>query len=232
MAEQLVFDLPVRPAMGRHDFFVTGSNAAALAQVDAWRDWPFGKLVLVGPEGAGKTHLAHVWAARAGARIVAAADLDEALIAEDAGALAVEDADRVAGDRDAETKLFHLHNAMAQRGAPLLITARTPPSRWGLGLPDLDSRMRQASLARIEAPDDALVSALLLKLSHDRGLALTPAILSHVLPRIERSAAAVAGFVDRLDAKAWVDKRAPRLVDAQAALAEGGDPVSPSRHNS
>jgi chromosomal replication initiation ATPase DnaA len=112
MAEQLVFDLPVRPAMGRDDFFVTGSNAAALAQVDAWRDWPFGKLVLVGPEGAGKTHLAHVWAARAGARIVAAADLDEALIAEDAGALAVEDADRVAGDRDAETRLFHLHNAM------------------------------------------------------------------------------------------------------------------------
>jgi hypothetical protein len=66
MAEQLVFDLPVRPAMGRDDFFVTGSNAAALAQVDGWRDWPFGKLVLVGPEGAGKTHLAHVWAAGAG----------------------------------------------------------------------------------------------------------------------------------------------------------------------
>jgi hypothetical protein len=63
MAEQLVFDLPVRPAMGRDDFFVTGSNAGALAQVDGWRDWPFGKLVLVGPEGAGKTHLAHVWAA-------------------------------------------------------------------------------------------------------------------------------------------------------------------------
>jgi AAA+ superfamily predicted ATPase len=83
--------------MGRTISSVTGSNAAALAQVDAWRDWPFGKLVLVGPEGAGKTHLAHVWAARAGARIVAAADLDEALIAEDAGALAVEDADRVAG---------------------------------------------------------------------------------------------------------------------------------------
>jgi hypothetical protein len=49
MAEQLVFDLPVRPAMGRDDFFVSGSNAGALAQVDGWRDWPFGKLVLVGP---------------------------------------------------------------------------------------------------------------------------------------------------------------------------------------
>ena len=231
MAEQLVFDLPVRPAMGRDDFFVTGSNATALAQVDGWQDWPFGKLVLVGPEGVGKTHLAHVWAAQSGARILPASEVGEEDIAGTETALAVEDADRVAGDRAAETRLFHLHNALAQRGAPLLITARTPPAQWGLNLPDLDSRMRQATLARIEAPDDALLSAILLKLTHDRGLKLTPAILAHVLPRLERSAAAVHAFVDRLDARAWVDKRAPRLVDAKAALAEVVAPVSPSGHN-
>jgi chromosomal replication initiation ATPase DnaA len=112
----------------------------------------------------------------------------------------------------------------------VLFTATRAPSRWGLTLPDLDSRMRQATLARIEAPDDALLSALLLKLAHDRGLKLTPAILAHVLPRIERSAAAVRAFVARLDALALAGKRAPRLVDAKAALAEGA-PVSPSRHN-
>ena len=75
MAEQLVFDLPVRPAMGRDDFFVSASNEAALARVDAWREWSFGKLVLAGPEGAGKTHLVHVWAGQSGARIILASDL-------------------------------------------------------------------------------------------------------------------------------------------------------------
>ncbi|KPQ17344.1 MAG: ATPase involved in DNA replication initiation [Rhodobacteraceae bacterium HLUCCO18] len=234
MAQQLVFDLPVRPAMGRGDFFVSASNEVALARVDAWPEWSFGKLVLAGPEGSGKTHLAHVWAGQSGARIISARDVTEADVAQ-AGAwpaLALEDVDRVAGDAAAEARLFHLHNALAATGAPLLLTARRPPARWGLGLPDLDSRMRQAELARIDAPDDTLLSALLLKLSHDRGLRLTPAILSHVLPRIERSAAALHGFVGRLDARALAVKRPPRLSDAKAALAEDMAPVSPSRHNS
>jgi hypothetical protein len=100
----------------------------------------------------------------------------------------------------------------------------------GPSLPDLDSRMRQAALARIEAPDDALLSALLLKLAHDRGLKLTPAILAHVLPRIERSAAAVRASSTG-STRGLADKRAPRLADAKAALAEGTAPVSPSRHD-
>ncbi|MGB8622376.1 MAG: chromosomal replication initiator DnaA, partial [Paracoccaceae bacterium] len=75
MAEQLVFDLPLRAARGREDFFVSPANAMAVAQVENWRRWPARKLVLVGPQGAGKTHLAHVWAAQADAGIVEAAAL-------------------------------------------------------------------------------------------------------------------------------------------------------------
>lgn len=227
MPKQLVFDLPVRPAMGRNDFFVSSSNAAAFARVEDWATWPFGKLVLVGPDGVGKTHLTHVWAAQSGAQIVQATDLSDGDItgAHLHPAWAIEDVDRIAGDAEAETWLFHLHNALAQQNAPLLITARTPPARWGLGLPDLDSRMRQADLARIEAPDDTLLSALLVKLSLERGLKLTPAILTHVLPRIERSASAVHAFVGRLDARALAEKRPPKLSDAKAILAEDARPV-------
>ena len=72
---QLVLDLPARPALGRADFFVSPANALALAQVDAWPDWPARRLAVVGPAGAGKTHLVHVWAARSGANVLAAADL-------------------------------------------------------------------------------------------------------------------------------------------------------------
>jgi chromosomal replication initiation ATPase DnaA len=234
MARQLVLDLPIRPAMGRGDFFVTGSNAAAVARVEAWADWPFGKLVLAGPEGAGKTHLAHVWAGLSGAAIVTARDIAEAQMPRLAAlpALAVEEADAIAGDREAETRLFHLHNALAGQGRPMLFTARNAPARWGLTLPDLESRMGQAELARIDPPDDALLSALILKLAHDRALRLSPAILSHALPRLERSAAAAQGFVERLDALAMAAKRPARLSDARDVLAEMEEGVSRSRHDS
>ncbi|MCU4654853.1 DnaA/Hda family protein [Roseibacterium sp. SDUM158016] len=233
MAEQLVFDLPVRPAMGRGDFFVSGSNAVALAQVEGWRDWPHGKLVLTGPSGAGKTHLAHVWATQTGARIIAASDITERDV-EPLGqseALAIEDMEAVAGDRAAETRLFHIHNALTNRGAPMLFTAGAPPARWGLCLPDLDSRMGQAGLAALDPPDDALLAALILKLAHDRALPLTPAILSHVAPRIERAFAAAQAFVERLDARALSRQRPPRLIDAKAVLAELEAGVSRSRHD-
>ena len=41
----------MRPALGREDFFVTGANAIALAEIDRWQDWPQGKLALTGPDG-------------------------------------------------------------------------------------------------------------------------------------------------------------------------------------
>jgi chromosomal replication initiation ATPase DnaA len=231
MPEQLVLDLPVRPAMGRGDFFVSGSNAAAVAQVEAWAAWPHAKLVLTGPEGAGKTHLAHVWAGQSGAAIVGAATLSEEDVQRLAGlpALAVEDVDAIAGDQEAETHLFHLHNALSNRGAPILFTARHAPARWGLTLPDLDSRVRQAGLARLDPPDDALLSALLLKLADDRALRLTPSILGHVIPRMERAFAAAQAFVERLDALSMAAKRPPRLTDAKAVLAELQADMSRSR---
>src|SRR6056297_3620130 len=163
MARQLVFDLPSRPSHARGDFFVSPANADAVAFIDRPEDWPNGRLTLIGPEGAGKTHLAHVWAAQSGARVVAARDIaeDDTPDLSEAAALAVEDVPRIAGDRAAETRLFHLHNALAARGAPLLLTARAPAARWPLVLPDLASRMAQAGQLALAPPDDALLCAVM-----------------------------------------------------------------------
>lgn len=211
MPEQLTFDLPFRTAMGRADFFVSEANAAAVQGIEAWTDWPHSKMLLVGPEGAGKTHLAHVWADLSGAQVIAASDLTEEILPSlsEASALAVEDVDRMAGDRDAETWLFHLHNAMAHRAAPLLITARAPSSRWRLVLPDLASRMAQAGQVSLDAPDDALLSAMMVKLATDRGLTLSPRVVGFALPRIERSFAAIRHLISELDARTLVEKSSP-----------------------
>jgi len=221
MSDQLRLDLPHRPAMGRADFYQSEANARALAGIENWRDWPLAKMILIGPEGAGKTHLAHVWASLSQAEIVAAEALPgrvEGL--QDAIALVVEDADRIAGDRASEEALFHLHNALGQRAAPLLITAREPPALWGLGLPDLHSRMAQAGLLRMEPPDDALLSAVMLKLSHDRGLAVRPATISYAVARIDRSVAAAAAFIEALDAAAIDGQRPPTQALAKIVLSQ------------
>lgn len=228
MPEQLVFDLPVRPAMGRGDFFVSDANAGAVVQVEAWRDWPHGKLVLEGPVGSGKTHLCHVWAALTGGEIVSAQHLEENDLDRlaTAPAIAVEGVDQIVGGA-AEATLFHLHNASVARGAPLLLTARGAPGDWGLSLPDLESRMQQAGLARLGPPDDALLMAVLMKLAHDRALRISPRMLSHVVDRIERSFAALHVFVERLDTRALTARRPPTLSDAKAILAEMAGDVAP-----
>jgi chromosomal replication initiation ATPase DnaA len=209
MARQLSFDLPVRAALGREDFFVSPANAEAVAMIEGWQGWPLRKLVLTGPAGAGKTHLAHVWAGLSGAGIIAARDLpgcDVARLAE--GCVVIEDADTVAGDRDAEDALFHLHNLTLAGGRALLVTARTPPHLWGLVLPDLASRMQGTLHTSLGAPDDALLSAVLMKLFADRQLMPSPDTIPYLARRIERSFRAAEDMVADLDAAALSQRRA------------------------
>ncbi len=209
MIRQLAFDLPARPALGRADLFVSPANALALASLESWRGWPQGKMVLVGPHGAGKTHLAHVWATEANAVLVDSgampgADLD-ALTREDA--VVLEDADRLAGEPDAEEALFHLHNLMAAARKPFLITASTPPRDWGLAVADVKSRMMAASVARIESPDDALLSAVLVKLFADRQISVPPTLVPYLVARMDRSIGAARELVAALDARSLAEHR-------------------------
>ena len=206
MSRQLAFDLPMREARGRADFFVSPANATALAAIERWRDWPQGKLVLMGPAGSGKTHLAHVWATLTDASVVDAGDLGGADLPELAarGAVCVENADHGLSD---ERALFHLHNLLAEAGGALMITARTPPRDWGLSLPDLQSRLFAAPVASLAAPDDALLRAVLLKQFADRQVIVSPTLVDWLIPRIERSFEAVQDAVERLDSASLSESR-------------------------
>ena len=235
-ARQLSFDLPARPALGRDDFFVSPANAQAVALVEGWRDWPARKLVLCGPAGSGKTHLAHVWAALSGARIVPARDLAGANIAALASApVAVEGADGIAGTATCEAALFHLHNLALAEGHALLVTARAAPGQWRLALPDLASRMEAALLAQLDPPDDTLLRAVLAKLFADRQLSPSPECVPYLARRIERTFDAAERAVDMLDARALAEGRAINRALASDIVesigARAGTP-SPSRYTS
>ncbi|MGJ8625732.1 MAG: HdaA/DnaA family protein [Sulfitobacter sp.] len=208
MAKQLGFDLPSRPALGRDAFFVAPTNAMALAMIDNWQSWAGGKLALTGPEGAGKTHLTHVWADMAGATIIAATALPDADIPTLAsGPLAVEDVPLIANDPAAQTALFHLHNLVLAEGHPLLLTGAPTVLHWGLTLPDLASRVAAATAVSLDPPDDALLSALLVKLLADRQLTPKPDLIPYLLGRMDRSFAAAIDLIDQLDTASIALKR-------------------------
>ncbi|NDW52831.1 DnaA ATPase domain-containing protein [Aliiroseovarius sp. PrR006] len=209
MPEQLTFDLPAHPAQGLDDFLVTPSNANAMATIESWQNWPNRKLVLAGEAGTGKTHLTHVWAGLSGAQILHASALPQIRIEDLAGqSVALEDADQIAGNAEAENALFHLHNLVLAEGGALLVTARSAPSRWGLTLPDLRSRMEGTTLARLDPPDDMLLSAVLVKLFHDRQITVPANLIDYLLPRMERSLAEAARLVSVLDQAALSEGRA------------------------
>jgi chromosomal replication initiation ATPase DnaA len=226
MSRQPPLDLGLvrRRAFGREDFVVTRANADAVALIDARDRWPQRRLGLSGPEGAGKTHLAHVFAAATGAAIVAAAGLrpEHAPALAARGAVAVEDVDRLADAADpgaAETALFHLMNLTAAEGAALLVTGRAAPAHWRVGLPDLASRLAALTPATLSPPDDALLAAVIARDFAERGLVVEPGVPAFLAARIERSFAAAEAAVEALDRAALAARRPVTRKLAAALLA-------------
>jgi len=210
---QLTLDWPHKPSFAREDFLLASSNQAARAAIDRWPAWPGRMLLLAGPEGAGKSHLASIWAEKAGAAVVHADKLNdlEPDIHAHGSAFVIEDADRV--DRG-EERLFHLLNTALQSSAWVLLTARTAPDAWALAIPDLLSRLRIAPVIRLEAPDLELTEAVLFKLFSDRQLQVDAQIVNYIAMRIERSLGAARELVGILDREALA--RGQRVTRAMA----------------
>jgi chromosomal replication initiation ATPase DnaA len=195
---QLPLSMPHEPALGRADFLVGEANSDATSLIDAWPDWPASVVLLIGPPGSGKSHLARAFAEQSGAPILSASELagHDPVLLVGRGAVAVEDADEPELD---ETALFHLLNAARARGASTLITADAIPADWGLTLPDLVSRLRAAQPAFLGPPDDDLLRRVLVKLFTDRQMDVGGGVLDLLLTRMERSFAAAGRTVDLLD---------------------------------
>jgi chromosomal replication initiation ATPase DnaA len=201
---QLALALDHAESLAREDFLSGPSNAQALALVDSWPAWPLRTVMLTGPEGSGKSHLAAIWAQAAGARRIAARALDEAAVprALATGALVVEDV--AAGALD-ERALFHLLNLAREDAAFLLLTART--AFMSVAIRDLGSRLKALPVVALAPPDDALLRAVLVKLFADRQLAVDESLINYVAMRVERSFAAARNVVRLLDEEAMRQQR-------------------------
>ena len=201
---QLVLDLPHRQALGRDDFLVTESNAAAVALIDHWPDWPAHAAILVGLAGSGKSHLMEVWRQRSKAARIQAVEVKvenapELLLT---GAVAIEDA----GKSLDEKALFHLLNLARQQGSSVLITAQARPEQWKIALPDLLSRLRAIPVVEILPPDDSLLRGVLVKLFFDRQIAAEESTISFMLTRMPRSLGAARLLVAEIDRRALEER--------------------------
>ena len=195
---QLALDFGHRTAHDAEDFLVTPSNSDAVRWLDRWPDWPAPALVIHGPAGCGKTHLAHVWQARSAARFIAPDAIGGAapdgLLGEARNAV-IDGGDGVADERH----LLHLYNMVAERGGALLLTAHNPPARWNIALADLRSRLVAAPAVAVSAPDDGLIGAVLVKIFSDRQLRVGDDVIEFLTKRMERSFDAVRRTADALD---------------------------------
>lgn len=221
MASQLILPLNPRSKLARADFIVAPGNAQAVAIVDSWPEWPAWALVLHGPAGSGKSHLASVWAAAAGAEVLAAetlAKLDPAALA-GRGPLAVEDVDSVPASPEKDRVLFALIEGAAS-GTPVLFTGREPAAGWRATLPDLSSRFSALLDFSLWAPDEGLLAALARKLFTDRQLAVPDAVIMRMIRSLERSPSAIRDFVAGADEKALAEGRAVNLSLVRELLAE------------
>jgi chromosomal replication initiation ATPase DnaA len=193
MSSQLVLPLEPLNAMTRADFIAAPGNQRALAFLESWPDWPAPAAALFGPPASGKTHLARIWAERAGAVCLQADSLDGSIM----GAAVVEDCDSPAA-REHQSALF----AMLERGAPLLLTGRAAPGGWPVSLPDLASRFRALVAFELGEADEALLTALAVKLFADRQLLVPEAVVMRLIHGLERSPAAIRDFIARADREA------------------------------
>ncbi len=216
---QLVLTLPHGLSFAREDFLSAPSNAAVLALVESWPDWPAPLMMVSGPTGAGKSHLAAIFAARSGGVLLKGAQIvgSDPDAATSGAALAIDDAETGLA---AEAGFFHLLNFARARGVAVLMTAKGPPALWGVKTPDLLSRLRLAPLVEIEPPEPPLIEAVLTKLFADRQLQVEPTLIAYIARRIERSLGAARALVEALDLEALAQGRKVTRAMAAALLSD------------
>jgi chromosomal replication initiation ATPase DnaA len=215
-ALQIPLDFGHQPGFAAVDFLIAGNNSEAHSQIFQWPNWPFFALGLWGPAGCGKSHLAHIHCERSAGALLSATALtcDDVPLLADYPAVVIEDADQGVD----EAALFHLFNMLRETKRYLLLTGREAPSRWGIVLPDLRSRLSSIPVVAIRPPDDALLEALLVKLFADRQLRVGRDVLAFLLPRMERSFAAARTLVAAIDAAALAQRREISVALARAVM--------------
>ncbi|MDO4161902.1 MAG: DnaA/Hda family protein [Pseudomonadota bacterium] len=204
--KQIPFAFATRSYMGREDFMVAPCNHEAFKMIDIWPDWLAQGLIIYGPKGCGKSHLAHLFADK----VKSAADRPVKVSLIDASRVNLRNVNKISNENQSIVienltpksnleALFHLFNMYNVSGRYMLWTSETAPSRMALPLKDLQSRLNMLPSVEIKEPDDIMLQTLIVKLFNDRQILISPDIPAYIVNNAPRSFAFIEQLVEECD---------------------------------
>ncbi len=227
--EQLLLDWPIKETFSQAEFLPSFSNKAAVRWIDDWPRWERGGekfhcLIIYGPEGCGKTHLAHVWQRLSDAAKVNAKDLPELeFISDDQFVFVIEDVDKHTSKDGVEENLLHLYNWLKEQGGYLLLTSNKRPKKWKLALPDLSSRLLASESVKINPADDELLRAVIKKQFSDRQIDLPKKVADYVIKHADRSFSSIRKLVGEIDKMSLSEKKKITIPMVKRVLEKLGE---------
>ena len=194
---QLLLDFEYNQNFNNNDYYVSKSNYFAFNLVDKWPNWEKKIINVCGEKFSGKTHLANIFKSKSKALLVTENEINEELFKK----IKLYESIIIDGfsNNIAENLIYSIFNLIDQDSKYLLINSEIPISEIKFNLPDLVSRSKNLLVAKIDAPDDELIFAIILKNFSDRQIKLEKKIIEFIINRIDRTYSKISEFIYKVD---------------------------------
>ena len=198
--EQSYFNYNLKSGLAIDDFFVSTSNQKAFNFV-LNKKIDNKKILLIGPNKSGKTHLGKIWQKNNNA---VSYENNFEIILNYKKNIFIDDFLKNIN----EEKIFHLINHCSINKLTILLTSNKEMFEHNFLLKDLVSRLKTFNLLRIDLPDDDLIINLMIKLLHDKQIIIkNEEIFHYILKRIERSYEEIFLLIEKIDKLSLEKKR-------------------------
>jgi len=198
--EQSYFNYNLKPGLAIDDFFVSTSNKKAYNFIFN-KKIDNKKILLIGPNKSGKTHLGKIWQKNNNA---ISYENNFEIILNYKKNIFIDDFFKNIN----EEQIFHLINHCSINKLTILLTSNKEVFEHNFLLKDLVSRLKTFNLLRINLPDDDLIINLIIKLLHDKQIIIkNKEIFHYILKRIERSYEEIFLLIENIDKLSLEKKR-------------------------